>query len=171
MPLEIREMITPGHENAFTVGARKPDASLADLPAAHRALLEDEKAVTAVLATTNANGRPQLTPVWLSHDGSHINLNSARGRLKDRNLRARPMATMLVMNPEDPYHWMSIDGVVEKIIDEDDSEVGHLATENIDALAKKYLGTTPYPLRNHGEVRVLYKVRPTRVLTFGPAEG
>ena len=59
MPLEIRKMITPGHENAFTVGARKPDASLADLPAAHRALLEDEKAVTAVLATTNANGRSQ----------------------------------------------------------------------------------------------------------------
>ncbi len=171
MSLEIRKMITPGHENAFTVGDRKADASLADLPPAHRALLEDETPVTAVLATTNANGRPQLTPVWVSHDGENINLNSARGRLKDRNLRARPQASILLMNPEDPYHWMSIDGVIERVIDEDDPNVGHLATENIDAHAQKYMGRTPYPLRNPGEVRVLYKLRPTRILTFGPTEG
>ncbi len=172
MSLEIRSMITPGNENAFTVGDRKPNASLADLPAAHRALLEDEVPVTAVLATTKANGRPQLTPVWLSHDGTYINLNSARGRLKDRNLRARPVASILLMNPKDPYHWMAIDGVVEQVIDEDDPKTGHLATENIDAHAQKYLGTSPYPLRAaKDEVRVLYKLRPTRILTFGPSEG
>ena len=171
MSLEIRDMITPGHDKAFTVGERKSKENLSDLPAVHRALLEDEASVTAVLATTNPSGRPQLTPVWLNHDGSHINLNSARGRVKDRNLRARPQASLLLLNPKNPYHWMAIDGVVEQIIDEDDPQQGHLATENIDTLGQKYLGTTPYPLRDpKGEVRVLYRLRPTKILTFGPVE-
>lgn len=172
MTLEIRDMITPGNENAFTVGDKKADARLSDLPPVHLALLEDDLKAVACLATTNANGRPQLTPVWLNHDGSRINLNSARGRLKDRNLRARPVASIMLINPNNPYHFMTIDGVVEEIIDEDDPENGHLATENIDAMAQKYLGTSPYPLRApKGEVRVLYKVRPTKILTFGPVEG
>ncbi len=172
MTLEIRDMITPGNENAFMVGDRKADARLSDLPPVHLALLEDDLKAVACLATTNANGRPQLTPVWLNHDGTRINLNSARGRLKDRNLRARPVASIMLMSPNNPYHFMTIDGLVEDIIDEDDPENGHLATENIDALAQKYLGTSPYPLRApRGEVRVLYKVRPTKILTFGPVEG
>ncbi len=76
----------------------------------------------------------------------------------------------MLMNPNNPYHFMTIDGVVEEIIEEDDPENGHFATENVDA--QKYLGTSPYPLRNpKGEVRVLYKVRPTKILTFGPLEG
>ncbi len=171
MSFEIRDMITPGKENAFTVGDRKANAQLSDLPAVHRALLEDDLRAVACLATTNVNGRPQLTPVWLNHDGDRINLNSTRGRLKDRNLRARPQASIMLMSPKNPYHWMVVDGVVEEIIEEDDPGKGHLATENIDTLAQKYLGTSPYPLRDpKGEVRVLYKVRPTKILTFGPVE-
>jgi len=61
---------------------------------------------------------------------------------------------------------------VDEIIEEDDPKKGHLATENIDAHAEKYMGTRPYPLRNpKGEVRVLFKLRPTKILTFGPIEG
>ena len=169
MSFEIREMITPGNEKAFTVGKTRGGASLSDLAPVHRALLEDP--VTAVLATIKKSGSPQLTPVWVSHDGERINLNSARGRLKDRNLRARPTASLLLMDPNNPYHFVTIDGVVDEIIDEDDPEKGHLATENIDAHAEKYMGTKPYPLRDpKGEVRVLYKLRPTKILTFGPVE-
>ncbi len=147
MSLEIRDMITPGNENPFTVGDRKLEARLLELPPVHMVLLEDDLRAVACLATTNANGRPQLTPVWLNHDGTHINLNSARGRVKDRNLRARPVASIMLMNPNNPYHFMTIDGVVEEIIEEDDPENGHLVTENTDALSQKYLGTSPYPLR------------------------
>ncbi len=87
-------------------------------------------------------------------------------------MRARPVASILLMNPNNPYHYMTIDGEVEEIIDEDDLANGHLATENADALAEKYLGISPYPLRAaKGEVRVLYKVRPTKILTFGPMGG
>ena len=86
MSVKIQEVITPGQERAFTVGQQKKGQSLNDLDPIYLQLLED--AVTASLATMNKSGRPQLTPVWVNHDGTYLNLNSVRGRLKDRNLRA-----------------------------------------------------------------------------------
>ena len=148
MAFEIREMITPGNEGAFTVGERRPVATLEDLPDVHLGLLEREARVTATLATTNADGSAQLTPVWLSHDGERILLNSARNRLKDKNLRARPRASLMLLDPANPYHFMTIDGVVEEIIDEDDPDRGRETTEHIDDLALKYMGVSPYPLRD-----------------------
>lgn len=166
MSLHIDNMILPGNEKAFTVGTHTEAANLNDLDPFYRALLE--KPVTACVATINADDRPQLTPNWCDHDGTYIRLNSVKGRLKDRNIRARPSMTLMLMNPENPYHWITIFGTVEQIIEEDDPQRGHQATEHIDALSKKYLGITPYALRDpKGEVRVLYKVRPTRILTFG----
>lgn len=166
MSLKVQEVIPPGNDRAFTVGKEQQTATLAGLDPTYRQLLET--GVTAAMATTSNDGRPQLTPVWLNHDGTYINLNSVRGRLKDRNLRARPEVTLMVVNPKNPYHWMTIWGAVEKFIEEDDPNEGHLATESIDALAQTYLNISPYPLRDpKGEVRVLYKVRPTRIQTFG----
>ena len=124
--------------------------------------------MTASVSTISADGTPQVTPNWCEHDGTYLFLNSVRGRLKDRNIRARPNVTILLLNPQNPYHWMTIYGQVVEIIEEDDPKQGHLATESIDRLAKKYLNATPYPLRDpEGEVRVLYKVRPNRIQTFG----
>jgi hypothetical protein len=75
---------------------------------------------------------------------------------------------VMLVNPENAYHWMTIYGTVEEIIEEDDPETGHIATESIDTLASKYVGVTPYPFRDpRGEVRVRYKVRPTYIITFG----
>ena len=166
MSVKVQEVITPGNERAFTVGKERSAQKLSDLAPIYLQLLES--GVTAALATMSADGRPQLTPVWLNHDGTYINLNSVRGRLKDRNLRARPEVTIMVVNPKNPYHWMTIWGTVENIIDEDDPQAGQRATENIDALAGIYLNTTPYPFRDpKGEIRVLYQVRPTRIQTFG----
>lgn len=171
MSLSIGDVILPGNEHAFTIGVRTTATSLNDLHPFFQALLD--KPVTASVATINADGRAQLTPNWCTHDGTYLLLNSVQGRLKDRNLRARPDVTVMLINPENPYHWITIYGTVVQIIEEDHPENGHLATENIDALASKYLGVTPYPLRDpQGETRVLYKVRPTSIITFGaiPAE-
>ncbi len=166
MSVQVQEVITPGNEKAFTVGKEKSEGSLSALAPVYLQLLET--GITASLATMSADGRPQLTPVWLNHDGTYVNLNSVKGRLKDRNLRARRDVTIMVMNPKNAYHWMTIWGTVECIVDEDDTKDGHLATESIDALAKIYLNQTPYPFRDpKGEIRVLYQVRPTRIQTFG----
>jgi PPOX class probable F420-dependent enzyme len=165
MATAIGTVITPGNEKAFTVKDKKTGA-LQDLAPEYKQLLSD--AVTASLTTVNDKGEMQVTPVWVGNDGTLIELNSARGRLKDRNLRGNGKVTLLFMNPANPYHWMSINGKVVDIIDEDDKARGHLATESIDSLAKRYVNQTPYPFRDpKGEVRVLYKVEPTKILTFG----
>lgn len=171
MSVEIADVITPGNEGAFTIGERKQAAAIGSLAPVHLALFDAP--TTASVVTINADGSPQLTPNWVHHDGTNLFLNSVRGRLKDRNLRARPeQVVVMLVNPKNPYHWITVYGEVSEIVDEDDAERGHLATESIDYLAGLYLGTTPYPLRDpNGEVRVRYTVRPTRIVTFGPVGG
>jgi PPOX class probable F420-dependent enzyme len=164
---EIASVVPPGQDEAFTVGDRTP-GTLSGLAADHIALLDGP--VTATLATLNDNGTAQLSPVWVGRDGDVLLLNTVRGRLKDRNLRARPKVTLQFTNPENPYHWLTVYGDVVATIDEDDAEQGHLATENIDDLAETYVDQRPYPFRDPaGEVRVLFRVEPSRVVTFGSA--
>lgn len=170
MSFEICDVITPVAVGSFTVGTRTKAEKVSDLPRVHLELLE--RPVTGALATVDGRGNPQTTPVWCDTDWESINLNSKKGRLKDRNMRQRPRVSLLLVNPENAYHWIEIKGEVVDVIDEDDPERGHLATESIDGLSQKYLGQRPYPLRDpSGELRTLYKVRPVRVLTFGPVEG
>jgi len=166
MSIMLEEVITPGSPKAFSVGQRTEATTIANLDPIYSLLLETP--VTASVATISANGTPQLTPNWCEHNGTYVFLNSVLGRLKDRNLRVRPDVTIMLVNPQNPYHWMTIYGQVAEIIEETDPKRGHEATESIDRLAKKYLNTTPYPMRAEGgEVRVLYKVRPLRIQTFG----
>jgi PPOX class probable F420-dependent enzyme len=165
--MQIANVITPGNAESFTIGETRRADKLTDLDPVHLDLITG--AVTATLATINEDGLPQLTPVWVNHDGQSLNLNSVRGRLKDRNMRARPRVSLMFVNNNNPYHWITIEGEVAEIIDEDDAERGAQATNNIDDLAELYLGQRPYPLRDpKGEIRVLYKVRPLRILKFGP---
>ena len=167
MAIRTADVIMPGNANAFETGKRGQISSIADLDPSYRWMLE--KNVTATLATIKPDGLPQLTPVWLAHDGRHILLNTKKGRVKDRNMRARPDVAILCVNPENPYHWVAINGRVVETIEETDPTRGKQATENIDELARRYINTTPYPLRDpKGEVRVLVKVQPTYVMTFGP---
>src|SRR5262249_60783093 len=108
-------------------------------------------------------------PVGRPPSGRHPPLNPKKGRVKDRNMRARPAVAILCVNPETPYHWVAINGRVVETIEETDPARGRQATENVDELARRYINTTPYPLRDpKGEVRVLVKVQPTSVMTFGP---
>lgn len=163
---KISDVIVAGKEGSFTVGD-SDQGGLSDLPDYHLQLLDGP--VTAALCTIGNNGRFQLTPVWVGHDGTHLELNTKRGRLKDKHLRTNGKVAVLLVNPDDAYHWISIDGEVVDVIDEDDPERGHLATESIDSLAQLYINQFPYPYRDPagGEVRVLFKVLPTRILTFG----
>ncbi len=116
MTVEIADIITPGHEGAFKVGTRNATPSLRELPEVHRRLFDE--AVTACLATITPSGHAQLTPVWVNTDGDHLFLNSTAGRDKDRNLRARPDVTLMLLNPKNPYHWLTVYGRVVEVIDE-----------------------------------------------------
>lgn len=121
------------------------------IPEKYRDLFKDETRAFLFLATAMKDGSPQVTPIWFNHDDQHILINSAKGRVKDRNMRARPQVAMVIQDPADPYRYLQIRGRVVEI-----SEEGGL--EHINALALKYTGK-PWKA-NPGETRVIYKILP-----------
>jgi PPOX class probable F420-dependent enzyme len=121
--------------------------------------LFDKKAFAHV-ATVGGDGRPQVTPVWCDFDGTHVRINTARGRVKDRNLARNPRVALSIQDPENPYRYVQVQGRVAEM-----TEKG--ADEHIDALAKKYIGKDRYPNRQPGEVRVMVKIVPERVQGMG----
>ena len=118
------------------------------------------KRAFAHLATVMPDGAPQVTPVWCDFDGTYVRVNTAKGRVKDRNMRRNPQVALEIMDPDNPYRYLTMRGSVAEI-----TENG--ADAHIDSLTKKYLGQERYPYRQPGEVRVLYKIRPERVSTMG----
>lgn len=128
------------------------------IPQSYRDLF-DKKAF-AHLATVGADGAPQVTPVWIDYDGSHIRFNTARGRVKTRNLERNPRVALSIQDPENPYRYVQVRGRVAEMTEKD-------ADAHIDALAKKYLGQDRYPYRQPGEVRVMVKVVPEKIQSMG----
>ena len=126
--------------------------------AQYRDLLD--KKVFAHVATVGPDGKPQVTPVWVDFDGKHIRINTARGRVKDRNLGKNPRVALSLQDPENPYRYLQVQGKVVEI-----TEQG--ADAHIDALAKKYLNQDRYPGRKPGEVRIMVKIAPERVQGMG----
>ncbi|HEY2921780.1 MAG TPA: PPOX class F420-dependent oxidoreductase [Candidatus Binatia bacterium] len=118
------------------------------------------KVAFAHLATLMADGSPQVTPVWVDYDGAYVRVNSAKGRVKDKNMRRDKRVALSIQDPDNPYRYLAIRGEVAEI-----TENG--ADAHIDALAKKYLGKDRYPFRSPGEVRVIYKIRPDKVSISG----
>ena len=112
-----------------------------------------QKKAFANLATVGADGTPQVTPVWVDYDGTHIRFNTAKGRVKDRNLRRNPAVALSILDPDNPYRYLQVRGRVADI-----SESG--ADAHIDSLAKKYMGVDSYPYRNAAEKRVIYYIEP-----------
>jgi len=131
--------------------------SAAKVPESHAALLKTKALV--FLATVNEDGSPQVSPVWFDTEGGLIRVNSAKGRLKDRNMRARKKVSLALVDPQNMYRWLGIQGTVAEI-----TEQG--ADAHIDSLAQKYLGKDTYPNRRPGEVRVMYKIKPDKAFTM-----
>jgi PPOX class probable F420-dependent enzyme len=110
-----------------------------------------EKKAFAQLATLMADGSPQVSPVWVDYVDDYILINSARGRLKDKNIERDPRVAVAVQDPDNAYRKLLIRGRVIEITTEG-------ADAHIDKMAKKYLGVESYPNRRQGEVRVIYKI-------------
>jgi PPOX class probable F420-dependent enzyme len=119
-----------------------------------------QKKAFAVLATVSADGAPQVTPVWFDFDGTHVRFNTARGRVKEKNLAQNPKVALAIMDPDNPYRYVQVRGRIAEV-----TEAG--ADAHIDALSKKYTGQDRYGNRKPGEVRVIYKILPERVQTMG----
>jgi len=131
---------------------------MATIPDQYKDLLQ--KKAFAHLGTVMKDGSPQVTPIWFDYDGTHVRINSAKGRWKDKNMRNRPKVALSIPDPDNPYRYMQIRGTVTEV-----TESG--ADAHIDSLAKKYLGQDKYPYRQPGEERVIYKIAVERVNAQG----
>lgn len=128
-----------------------------DIPEDFKSLFK--KAAFAHLGTLMADGSLQITPVWIDYDGQYVLVNSARGRVKDRNMEARPQVGISIQDPDNPYRFISIRGRVVDIVEEG-------AREHIDTLAKRYTGSDKYQ-GPPDQVRRIYKIIPEHVVAHG----
>lgn len=119
-----------------------------------------QKRAFAALATLMPDGTPQVTPVWCDLKDGLVVVNTAKGRVKDRNMRRNPRVALEITDPDNPYRYVEVRGSVVKV-----SEDG--ADAHIDKMAKKYLDKDQYPFRQPGEVRVLFYIQPEHVSTMG----
>jgi PPOX class probable F420-dependent enzyme len=121
--------------------------------------LLDSKAL-AHLATVMPDGSPQVTPVWFDHAGGLIRVNSAKGRVKSRNMTEGARVALSIVDPANPYRYVQVRGTVTRV-----TEAGGDA--HIDALAKKYLGVDSYPHRNPAETRLIFEITPAAFQAMG----
>jgi PPOX class probable F420-dependent enzyme len=122
-------------------------------------LLTQKKAF-ASLATVMSDGSPQVTPVWFDFKNGRFLVNTARGRVKDRNMSNHARVALAILDPDNPYSHLAVRGKVVRVTEEG-------ADAFIDSLAKKYLGKDTYPYRRPGEVRVIYEIEPISVSSSG----
>ena len=128
------------------------------LPQSLKKILQD-KAYGHVV-TFNAEGKPQLTMVWVDGEGDEVLFNTADGRLKPKNLRRDPRVIISVQDHNDPQSYMVFHGRASV------TESG--ADEHIDTLARRFLGVDKYPFRQPGEKRLLVRVTVDRIGGYGP---
>jgi PPOX class probable F420-dependent enzyme len=134
-------------------------AVIESIPQQYKDLLTDQKKTIAHLATIMADGTPQVTPVWFNMEGNYIFVNSALGRVKDRNMRANPNIALAISDPQNPYRYIQIRGLVEEITTKG-------ARDHINALSKKYTGNDVYA-GPQDEQRVIYKIMPKQTSGMG----
>jgi PPOX class probable F420-dependent enzyme len=133
----------------------------AEIPADYMDLITEKK-VMPTLVTVMPSGQPQGSVVWFSYEDGYIWINSAKGRQKDKNMRARPMITLVFVDPENAYRFVEVRGKIIEVTEDG-------AVDHINALSLKYRGNGDYyggdDERRRRETRVKYKVEPTRVVT------
>ena len=134
---------------------------MAAIPADYLDLLQ-QKTTFAHLATIMPDGTPQVTPVWFDYTNGKIRVNSAKGRVKARNMREGAPVALSILDPDNPYRYIQIRGRVGHVTEEG-------ASAHIDSLAKKYLGKDKYPWAEPGQVRIIFEIEPTAVQAQGSA--
>ena len=115
---------------------------------------------TCYIATSMADGSPQVTQTWVDTDGEHVLINSVQGYVKLRNIERDPRVAVVVSEPENPSRYFQVRGRVVDVTTDG-------AVDHIEMLAQKYLGT-PYPWYGGREqVRTIIVIEPEKVSSMG----
>src|SRR5205807_10034712 len=123
------------------------------IPTSHANLLQASKRSCTQLATVNAEGSKQVTPVREDYNSTNLIVNTARGRVKAKILERNTRVAMAIADPENPYRYLGVQGRVVEMIQQG-------ADAHIDKMAQKYLNKDAYPYRQPGELRVMMKIAP-----------
>ncbi len=111
----------------------------------------------AFLGTKMKDGYPQVTPTWIDvENDDFVLINTAKGRVKHRNVLRDPRVSVSMIDRNDPYKTITIKGKVIQHITQG-------ADEHIDKLSKKYMNLDSYPFRSSSEERVILKIKPEKV--------
>jgi PPOX class probable F420-dependent enzyme len=111
------------------------------------------------VTTLRPDGSPHTTVVWVDVDDQGVMFNTAAGRAKVRHLERDPRVSLIVIDSSDPYRWLAVSGRAELTTE--------AAEEQIDKLAKKYLGKDEYPWLQPGEQRITVRIHPEHVDSYG----
>lgn len=114
----------------------------------------------AHIATIDETGAPQVTPVWIDYDGTHVIFNTEKARAKAKHLQRDPRVSLSLANAENPYNYLEVRGRVVEITEEG-------AADHIDKMAMKYMGREKYPFNKPGDVRLIVKILPEKVFGMG----
>ena len=134
------------------------DTALTTIPASHAGLLEST--ALAHVATIGPHGEPQVNPVWFGTRDGYVLFSQTTTRQKVRNLQRDPRIALSIVDPTNPYRYLEIRGVVERIDPDPDNAF-------INAMAKKYIGQDVYPWHQPGDERVVVVVRPEHTTQMG----
>ncbi len=114
------------------------------------------KKVLGHVASLDADGGPNVSPVWIELEGDDLVINTALGRAKARNLASDSRVSVSIVDPDDDHSLITFRGSVVGF-----TTIG--ADEVIDRLAKKYLGVDSYPDRRVGQIRVTVRIHPDHI--------
>jgi hypothetical protein len=169
MKLAVFRDVSAGTQpGQFAIGDRSTIASFQDLDPIYKRLMDEP--VTQILGIVGPGGRANLTPMWFDYEGDQILVNCAAHRTKTGWIRQNPRLTSLLVNPANPYHWLSIKHTVAEEISEDDAARGASVTAHLDKIWTKYTQQPgPYGLRDPeiNERRVLFRCNVDQIATFG----
>ena len=128
------------------------------IPDTHRDILD--KAGFAHIATIGPSGEPHSSPVWYDWDGEHFLFSQTKTRQKYKNLLRDPRVAVSVTDPDNPYRYLEIRGVLDGV-EEDEGNAF------INAMAKKYMNEDVYPWHQPTDERIVMKVKPGHTTTMG----
>ena len=117
-----------------------------------------ETPIYAVVTTLRADGSPHSTIIWVDIEGDDIVFNTAVGRAKEIHLKADPRVAVALVDPQNPYKWVSVSGTATF------GPEGYIAM--INRLSHKYMGKD-YPWLRPEEVRITVSIHPAKIDSLG----
>jgi len=132
-----------------------------DMSADERRQFLLESTRTGKVATTRADGRPHVTPVWFTVDGDEILFTTHETSLKAKAIRRDPRVAMCVDDQTPPYSYVLVEGNAE--LSDDLGELRQIAT----AVGGRYMGADradEFGARNAVPGELVVRITPTHIV-------